>query len=585
MILTRLYEFAEREQLLDELAFESLPVPYVVKIDSDGRYLGIEQRRGKTPIPTKKDPNKTKPDKGRESLVPKAHGNTANPGFARFLIDTLARVLPVSEEPKSVASRKTFWQQIQLAADETGDSALKALCDFQKNVQTSGEVAGKIRAALESLKPNPGDRCTFSLFDDEGVTILERKAVKDWWRAYYAKFDQDRQNAGPVGVCQITGKIGPLATSHPPLPMIPGGLAGGVRVVSNDKDAFLSYNLDASANAAISFRGAEGYTRALTALIQNKPTRSKITVGQLTFLFWTRKKRDLSAFLSAIEDADPAAVKSLLESPNKGKETLAIDDNDFYCLTLSGNSARVVVRDYLETPIGSARQNLATWFRDLSIIEPWGKEVTTSFPLWQLALATAFDADAVAPYVPPLLMEAAIKCHSLPDSILANCLKRLSAEGGEGFRATRLGLIKLTLIRKGFSMPEELDLARTTPAYIFGCLFGVFERIQLDAMPGVKATIVDKYFGTASVSPGLVFYRLFKSAEQHLGKMRGDSESWKHGRATNLQKEVERLATMVPGGSFERIKLLTPAEQGEFALGFYHQRAAFRKGSASKNIE
>ena len=574
MILTRLYEFAEREQLLDELAFECLPVPFVVKIDRHGKYLDIEQRRGKIPIPTKKDPNKTKPDKGKESLVPKAHGSPANPGFARFLVDTLSRVLPVSDEPKSVASRKTFWQQIQLAADETGDDALKALCIFHKTAQEGGEVATTISAALEALKPNPGDRCTFSLHDDDGVTILERKAVKDWWRSYYAKFDQERQNAGPVGICQITGKNGPLATSHPPLPMIPGGLPGGVRVVSNDKDAFLSYNLDASANAAISFRGAEGYTRALTALIQNKPTRSKITVGQLTFLFWTRKKRDLSSFLSAIEDADPSAVKSLLESPSKGKETLAIDDNDFYCLTLSGNSARVVVRDYLETPIGSARQNLAEWFRDLRIIEPWGKELTTTFPLWQLALATAFDSDAVTPYVPALFMEAAIKHKPLPDSILANCLKRLSAEGGDGFRATRLGLIKLTLIRKGFIMSEELDPARMTPAYVCGRLMAVFERIQWGALGDVNASIVDRFYGTASTSPGLVYPRLFKSAQQHLGKLQSD-KPW---MAVNLQKDVEGLCGAIaklPG-------FLTLTEQGEFALGFYHQRATYRKGRETK---
>jgi CRISPR-associated protein Csd1 len=409
MILKRLYDFAEREHLLDDLAFESMPVPFIVRINAGGKYLGIEERRGTIPIPTKKDPHRTKPDKGKELTIPKAHGNTANPGFARFFIDTLARVLPVSEEAKSVASRKTFWDQIRLGADETDDAALKALCIFHITVQSDAALAQHIAAEIQALKPNPGDRCTFALFEDDGLTILERKSVQKWWRAYYEKFDQERQTAGPIGICQITGQNGPLATSHPSLPMIPGGLAGGVRIVSNDKDAFLSYNLDASANAAISFRGADGYTRALTALLQNKPTRSKVTVGQVTFVFWTRNERDLSGDISALENADPAAVEALLESTEKGRETLAVDSNDFYCLTLSGNSARVVIRDYLETPVSTARRNLAAWFRDLRVIEPWGKELSTAFPLWQLALATAFDSDAVSPGTPPLLMEAAFK--------------------------------------------------------------------------------------------------------------------------------------------------------------------------------
>ena len=42
MILKRLFELAEREGLLDDPAFESLPVPLIVKIGPQGEYLGIE---------------------------------------------------------------------------------------------------------------------------------------------------------------------------------------------------------------------------------------------------------------------------------------------------------------------------------------------------------------------------------------------------------------------------------------------------------------------------------------------------------------------------------------------------------------
>jgi CRISPR-associated protein Csd1 len=573
VILKRLYDFAEREHLLDDLAFESMPVPFIVNINADGKYLGIDERRGTKHIPTNNDPHRTKPDKGKELLVPKPHGNTANPGFSRFFVDTLARVLPVSDEAKSVASRQTFWCQMRHAADQTGDAALKALCNFDDAVRGDATLAHIIKADVEAFKPGPGDRCTFALYDDDGTTILERSSVQEWWRSYYAKFDQDRQNDGPVGVCQITGQNGPRATSHPSLPMIPGGLPGGVRIVSNDKDAFLSYNLDASANAAISFRGADGYTRALTALLQNKPSHSKVTIGQVTFLFWTRKKCDISLDISAIENAAPATVESLLKSVPKGMETLAIDANDFYCLTLSGNSARVVIRDYLETPVSAVRQNLAAWFRDLRIIEPWGKEQTTAFPLWQLALATALDSDAVSPSTPPLLMEAALRRHPLPDTILANCLKRLSAEGGSGFRAIRLGLIKLVLNRKDHAMTEELDPARTTPAYLCGRLMAVFERVQWGALSTVNATVVDRFYGTASTAPGLIFPRLFKSAQQHLGKLHSENP----GMAVNLQKNLESLCA----GIAKFPNLLTLPQQGEFALGFYHQRADYRKGHES----
>lgn len=570
MILRRLYELAEREKLLDDPAFEAMPVPFIVKVGRDGQYLGIEERRGEVTIPTKKGPPKSKRDKGKELLIPKAHGNTANPGFARFFADTLARVLPINDEPKSVASRKTFWEQVDQAASEANDPALNAVCAFGRQFTADVKTAQKIVADLEALKPGPGDRCTLAWNPDEGMTLLDRDAVRQWWRGFYAKFDQDRQNEGPQGICQVTGEYGPIATTHPKLPTIPGGMAAGVSVVSNDKDAFLSYGLAGAANAAVGFRAAEAYTRALTALIQQKLPHSRWAIGNTLFLFWTRERCDLDDFFACIEGRDPALVEKLLQSLQGGGEAKAMDANAFYCLTLTGNSARVVVRDYLEAPLAEAKANLAAWFADLRIVDAWGKETVTIFPLWQLAMATAMDSDGVSPGLPAQLMNAAVRRLPLSDNVLAACVRRLSAEGDRGFNAARLGLIKLTLRRKGITMSHELAVTVEGPAYLCGRLMAVFERVQWGALGDINASIVDRFYGTASTSPGLVYPRLFKSAQQHLGKLQGE----KPGMAANLQKDLERLCA--PIKAFPR--LLTLNEQGEFALGFYHQRAAYRKG-------
>src|SRR5262249_39080796 len=110
MILQRLYQLAVRERLLEDPAFEEQPVPYVVVLGEEGEYLGVEERRGTLTIPGRKkgaEP-RTQPDRGRVLNVPRAHGNTANPGFARFFADTLPRVLPISDEEKSARSRATF---------------------------------------------------------------------------------------------------------------------------------------------------------------------------------------------------------------------------------------------------------------------------------------------------------------------------------------------------------------------------------------------------------------------------------------------------------------------------------------------
>ena len=43
MILQRLYELALRERLLEDVAFEEQPVPFIIKLGDKGDYHGIEE--------------------------------------------------------------------------------------------------------------------------------------------------------------------------------------------------------------------------------------------------------------------------------------------------------------------------------------------------------------------------------------------------------------------------------------------------------------------------------------------------------------------------------------------------------------
>ena len=160
MILKRLYELAERERLMDDKAFETLPIPIIIKVDDDGKYLGLEERRDLVKIPSKKGLPGAKPGRGKELLVPKPHGNTANAGFARYFADTLARVLPVSDEKKSVASRDTFWRQIAEAAAATNDPALIAVAALGRAITAAPALAERIRADVASATAavSPGFR-------------------------------------------------------------------------------------------------------------------------------------------------------------------------------------------------------------------------------------------------------------------------------------------------------------------------------------------------------------------------------------------------------------------------------------------
>ena len=586
MILQRLYELALREGLLDDVAFEEQPVPFIIKIGDDGQYLGIEERRGEVVVPSRKkggEPKRT-PDRGKPLSVPRAHGNTANQGFARFFADTLPRVLPVNEDEKSKRSRETFWKQVRQAADETGDNALRAVLTFGRQLVEDGTLAAQLRSEVEQLRPGAADRCTFALSSHRGQTLVEWQPVRDWYRRFFEAITGERQQKGPTGLCQITGKVGPIPTTHPiKLSGIPGGLPTGVSIVSYDKAAFESYGLEGTANAAIGYEAADGYARALTALIGNKlrgNPRTSLRVGSTLFLFWTREPEDFDAVM-ALDNPVPALVASLLTSAAEGKESHGLQGaNDFYVLALSGNSARAIIRDYLEAPLPRVQANLARWFRDLTIAaatKEGGGQPTNLFPLWQLVAATALETDQAAPDVPARLVHAALKGDPVPESVLAACLGRLRAEGSDGFRPARMALIKLTLLRLRRNSPvtETLNPDERDPAYVCGRLMCVFEQIQYAALGDVNATVTDKFFCTLSAAPAVVIGRLYSNSQNHLRKLRGE----KPGSYVALDKlltEVSGLLKREAGGQTQLTlprHQLSLAEQGLFALGYYHQKS------------
>jgi CRISPR-associated protein Csd1 len=594
MILHRLYELADRQGLLEDPAFEQLPVPFILFLQEDGSYLSLSERRGVIEVPARKKGAvaKTKREKGDLLSVPMAHGNRANAGFARFFVDTLARVLPINDDAKSARSRVTFWQQIEQAAEETNDPALRAVQAFGRAIQVDTALQARLRAELEACKPAAGDRCTFAWFPHGGQTIVQREPVRAWYRNHFASVMGRRQEAGPQGLCQITCTVGPLARAHTTkVAGVPGGIAAGVSLVSNDKAAFESYDLDGAVNASISFRAAEGYARALNELIANRlfpGKKTSLRVANTQFVFWTRDPVDLED-LMVLDQPDPDAVARLLQAPRHGKDDTVLDPERFYCLCLSGNSARAIVRNYLEIPLPCVRDNLKAWFSDLSIVDDTTRgqgQKTGCFRLSALAGATVRDFDDLSPELPGQLMRAALEKGPLPDGVLINCLRRLRLETGPNqFRPARMGLIRLTLNRRepqrgGLPMPEALDpeLADRSLAYACGRLLAFLARCQRPGI-GTEAPILERYFGAASTAPQSVFPLLLRLNRHHIDAIRQKRKRF----ANALEKELEeRLASFRRGNgpTADFPALLRLPQQGQFALGFYHQRAEYRRQAA-----
>ena len=593
MILQRLYELAQRENLLEDPAVVLKQVACRIDIDRDGQFLGLHDLRERVERPGRgKAPPKVYMAGGKSLSVPvrpvvrdaSENWKTTDPAAAGkekpavFLADTIARVLPVDrlinedKREKFASQRGTFWRFLRHAVSELKSDDLQATVQFADLIETGPELAEKICAAVESLGWSTSDLCTVALSDEMGKCLIERDGIRNCWREFFGADFAVQQAAGTKGLCQVTGRETTIGASVKTKikGLVPIGCRADAYLVTG-LDAADSFNLTGAEASMVSPEGIDGFTRALNALIANdfqgKTTSHR--VGGVMFLFWTRQQQ-AQQFMVLFEP-DPEQVTSLLSTISKGRQrAVDLEDEAFYLLTLSGNSARVVVRDYLETTLVTIQQALATWFSDLTIadISRDGQGFPTStFPLWQLVISTAFDSDGVVPDTPARLMAAAIQGLPVPDSILNSCLRRLRAEGAQSFQPARMALIKLVLIRKGIAMTEPLNADESHPAYIYGRLLSVFEQIQYDALGDVNANVVDKFYGTFSAAPALVFSRLFANAQNHLRKIKSE----KPGAFVNNDKLLSEIVSLLPAAPPSG--QLALKDQGRFALGYYHQRA------------
>ena len=111
----------------------------------------------------------------------------------------------------------------------------------------------------------------------------------------------------------------------------------------------------------------------------------------------------------------------------------------------------------------------------------------------------------------------------------------------------------------------KLDLSNRQPAYLCGRLLAEIDAAQYQALGQRNATVIDRFYGTASTAPASVFGNLLRGTQAHLSKLRQD----KPGAFAGIQQRLEEIMSGLEG--FPRT--LSLDDQALFALGYYHQRA------------
>jgi CRISPR-associated protein Csd1 len=181
------------------------------------------------------------------------------------------------------------------------------------------------------------------------------------------------------------------------------------------------------------------------------------------------------------------------------------------------------------------------------------------------------------------LLHVAIKGGSLSLDILAQLVRRNRAERQVTHERAALTKLVLTTQPKYKNAMNQMECLKTDPtfeddidraAYHCGRLLAQLERIQETALgKDVNATLIDRYYGAASTTPGKVFGGLIKDAQSHLSRIRKD----KRGAYEALQQKVEEILCNISPESDKLPNNLTMQQQSIFSLGYYHQRARNRK--------
>lgn len=564
MILQSLKEYYDRKAADSEsgiapYGWERKEIPYLIVIDRMGNLVSVEDTQEKV----------GKKLRARQFTVPQSVKRTV--GIAPyFLWDNVEYVTGVSCKGKDVSeNHAAFMERIRPFAD------IPAIGAVVRFLESEGSLS-----RLESFDAwtEAQKTCAFVAFKfvGEDGTIFNDSDVK-------SVVDREisvKTEGGEEVVDLVSGERDVVALLHPALKGVPSANTTGSNIVSFNFAAATSFGKKQGENSPIGVRSAFEYTTALNTLLA-KDSKQKMMIGDATVVFWTGRddafETELAGFFSEPPKDEPDRlvqnVAALFKSPRTGSAAFTDDSTTFYVLGLAPNAARLSVRFWHIGTVAEMANRFRSYFEDLSIVH--GPKDKDHLSLWRLLVSTAVQgkSENIAPNLAGNVMRSILEGLPFPETLLQAVLMRIKAEHEVSY--PRAKLIKGCLNRKWcFTNPKNernltvsLDVQNVNIGYRLGRLFAVLEKIQEAANPGLNATIRDRFYSSASSMPTSVFGNLMRLSNHHLSKLRKE----KPGYAVNLEKLMQEVVSGV--SSFPAH--LSLDDQGQFAIGYYHQRQDF----------
>lgn len=635
MILKALYDYYQAMAELGKVApsgMEWKAIPFIIVIDEDGTF-----RRA---IDTRDKEHKL----GQEYLVAKAKGRSGSKSYAisQILWDHSGYVLGMptddSEEKLVMAPKQheAFKQELtklrELFPENKGFEAIELFYEKYEG-QKEGELSDLFEVEVKDLsniipedilleiKKKVGANISFQLSteSDPNQLISSHRDI----RSYLA--GSTEEEGEEMGRCLITGEKGTIARLHGGISLF-GAQANATLISFQKFSGYDSYGKEQGLNAPISQPSSDAIISGLNMLLE-KDKNTNYRIGETTFVFWNTLQDDelLKNYQEATftglpsdsdfdeeEEATSTSKKKVAKKKNPEQETKVVvqalrsalggknanidrDHSDrFYILALAPNAKRVSVKLWMEGTISEIIGNTLAHLDDMNIVRFNGlldEDTPPLRPVYRImkAIYTATDSTKWPRQVVQELLESIIKGLPYAPALQMACLERIHHDHTSKYPVTELraALLKAYINRKHRKNPQikqltmALDKSNSNPAYLAGRLFALLERIQEKAIPGVKANITDRYFRTASATPGIIFGRLLQLSAFHLSKIKKEHG----GLGFYFDRQIQEVLELLPGGQASFDKFFTPDQQSIFAVGYYHQKAYRDQKAESAAIE
>jgi CRISPR-associated protein Csd1 len=587
MILQALKEYYDRKAAdpdsgIAPLGWEKKEIPFLTVIDQQGNFLHFEDTR--EPV--------GKELRAKSFIIPSLGEAKGNGIKANLLWENVEYMfgLPMREksDPSRVAKQHEAFKSRIFSLPSVSSGALAAVKTFVQNMDRDKIQADPLWPMVKEMNQSLLlSVCGYGVITDDAVV---RTAVN--------KAHASLQH-GDKTLCLVSGESDIMAILEPPIKGVKGANTMGAHLVavnnkltksgnSGETPAFASFMKEQGANSPIGKTASLAYTNALNTLL-GKDSKQKLQIGDTTTVFWSEKadtfEETFADFWSEPPKDNPDRLTNAVASIFKSVETGAfITDNDhtkFYVLGLSPNAARLSVRFWHVESISILSSHIREYFEDLRIVH--GPRDKDDLSLWRLLVSTAVQgkSENVAPNLVGNVIRNILGGLPLPETLLKAVLLRIKAEREVSY--PRAKLVKGCINRKlrvynpnnERSLTMSLNKENVNVGYRLGRLFATLEKIQQVANPGINATIRDKFYASASSTPSTVFGNLMRLKNYYLAKLDNT------GRRINFEK---LLGEIIDGIDCFPPHLMLD-DQGQFAIGYYHQVQDFFTKKTEKTNE